>query len=257
MTAASDLAARLADSRERFLGYIRSRVADPELAEDILQASLLKAVQGASKLKDQGLLGALVSPDRPAMPSSTRAAAAASPGLTRSRWKSTFRGLPTTTLPLVNAAITGPGSEARVCRPHPDPGPGNGEILVAGGGFLLVAALWHYFFGPKKVTATLAPPNDPPIPAIRGVRADEQAGDRVSTRIGQHPAAEDFCTAAEIELIPDLPAAELPGEGDPRPVRLQQHPLKASRFADGHGYGARHRQTGIRPFPNGRFKLAP
>ena len=45
--------AQLLDAREKFLGYIRKRVADPELAEDLLQDSLLRAVQSAPNLRDE------------------------------------------------------------------------------------------------------------------------------------------------------------------------------------------------------------
>jgi RNA polymerase sigma factor (sigma-70 family) len=45
--------APLLDAREKFLGYIRKRVADPELAEDLLQDSLLRAVQSAPNLRDE------------------------------------------------------------------------------------------------------------------------------------------------------------------------------------------------------------
>ena len=43
----------LLEGRERFLGYVRSKVSDPELAEDILQESLLKALRSAPELKDE------------------------------------------------------------------------------------------------------------------------------------------------------------------------------------------------------------
>ena len=46
------LVERLLDARGQFLAYIRGRVADPELAEDILQDSLLRAVRGAASLRD-------------------------------------------------------------------------------------------------------------------------------------------------------------------------------------------------------------
>src|SRR3712207_3801839 len=46
----------LLDARERFLGYVRKRVADPELAEDILQDSLLRAVRAAPDLRDEDRL---------------------------------------------------------------------------------------------------------------------------------------------------------------------------------------------------------
>jgi RNA polymerase sigma-70 factor (ECF subfamily) len=47
------IAARLVDAREQFLGYVRKRVADPELAEDILQDSLLRAIRAAPSLRDE------------------------------------------------------------------------------------------------------------------------------------------------------------------------------------------------------------
>lgn len=46
------LVSQLLKSREKFLGYIRKRISDPELSEDILQDCLLKAVQNASTIKD-------------------------------------------------------------------------------------------------------------------------------------------------------------------------------------------------------------
>ncbi len=44
---------RLAASRERFLAYVRRRIADPELAEDLVQESLLRAVRAAPELRDE------------------------------------------------------------------------------------------------------------------------------------------------------------------------------------------------------------
>ena len=43
---------RLLGAREQFLGYIRKRIKDPDLAEDILQESLLRAVRAAPDLRD-------------------------------------------------------------------------------------------------------------------------------------------------------------------------------------------------------------
>lgn len=43
----------LVASRERFLAYVRARVRDPQLAEDILQDSLLRAVRAAPTLRDE------------------------------------------------------------------------------------------------------------------------------------------------------------------------------------------------------------
>jgi len=51
-----ELKQALLDSRDRFLGYVRKRVADPDLAEDILQDSLLRAVQAAPDLRQQDRL---------------------------------------------------------------------------------------------------------------------------------------------------------------------------------------------------------
>ena len=44
---------RLLDARDQFLGYIRKRIEDPDLAEDILQDSLLKAIHSAPDLRDR------------------------------------------------------------------------------------------------------------------------------------------------------------------------------------------------------------
>jgi RNA polymerase sigma factor (sigma-70 family) len=44
---------RLADSRERFLAYAQRRIADPELAEDIVQTSLTRAAEGFDKLRSE------------------------------------------------------------------------------------------------------------------------------------------------------------------------------------------------------------
>ena len=46
----------LLESRDRFLGYVRKRVDDPELAEDILQDSLLRAIQAAPSLRQKDRL---------------------------------------------------------------------------------------------------------------------------------------------------------------------------------------------------------
>ncbi len=43
---------QLATSRAKFLGYIRKRIADPGLAEDILQDSFLKAIRSAPQIGD-------------------------------------------------------------------------------------------------------------------------------------------------------------------------------------------------------------
>ena len=47
---------QLVGARQKFLDYIRKRVADPELAEDILQDSLLRAVRAAPNLRDEARL---------------------------------------------------------------------------------------------------------------------------------------------------------------------------------------------------------
>ena len=47
------IADSLLDARDRFLAYIRKRVDDPELAEDILQDSLLRAIRAAPDLRDE------------------------------------------------------------------------------------------------------------------------------------------------------------------------------------------------------------
>ena len=44
---------RLLDARGQFLGYIRKRIDDPELAEDILQDSLLRAIRATPGLRDE------------------------------------------------------------------------------------------------------------------------------------------------------------------------------------------------------------
>ena len=48
--------ARLLGAREKFLNYIRKRIADPELAEDILQDSLLRAIQSMPSLRNEDRL---------------------------------------------------------------------------------------------------------------------------------------------------------------------------------------------------------
>jgi hypothetical protein len=47
----SSIAERLLDARGQFLGYLRKRIDDPELAEDILQDSLLRAMRAAPDLR--------------------------------------------------------------------------------------------------------------------------------------------------------------------------------------------------------------
>jgi RNA polymerase sigma factor (sigma-70 family) len=41
------------DNRNALLGYIRRKVSDPDLAEDILQDSLLKAIRSAPELREE------------------------------------------------------------------------------------------------------------------------------------------------------------------------------------------------------------
>lgn len=48
----TQLIERLSESRERFLAFVQRRVSDSVLAEDILQSSLLKAVEAAQQLRD-------------------------------------------------------------------------------------------------------------------------------------------------------------------------------------------------------------
>jgi RNA polymerase sigma-70 factor (ECF subfamily) len=48
--------ARLLDTREQFLGYIRKRIDDAALAEDILQDCLLRALRAAPELRDEDRL---------------------------------------------------------------------------------------------------------------------------------------------------------------------------------------------------------
>jgi RNA polymerase sigma-70 factor (ECF subfamily) len=52
---ATDLAAvrQLASERDAFLAYLRRRLDDPELAEDLLQDSLLRAIRAAPELRDR------------------------------------------------------------------------------------------------------------------------------------------------------------------------------------------------------------
>lgn len=49
---------RLLESRGALLGYVKKKVADPDIAEDILQDSLVKAIRAAPTLRDdEKLLG--------------------------------------------------------------------------------------------------------------------------------------------------------------------------------------------------------
>ena len=45
--------ATLLEGRERFLAFVRSKVGDPELAEDVLQEGLLKALRAAPEIRDE------------------------------------------------------------------------------------------------------------------------------------------------------------------------------------------------------------
>ncbi|MEO8169183.1 MAG: sigma-70 family RNA polymerase sigma factor [bacterium] len=47
------IVSQLVSGRAKFLGYVRKRVSDPELAEDILQDSLLRAVRSAPDIRDE------------------------------------------------------------------------------------------------------------------------------------------------------------------------------------------------------------
>ena len=46
----------LANSRAKFLAFLRRRISDPDLAEDILQDALLRAIKSAPGLHDKELL---------------------------------------------------------------------------------------------------------------------------------------------------------------------------------------------------------
>jgi RNA polymerase sigma-70 factor (ECF subfamily) len=52
----NSIEAQLLTSREKFLRFVQARVSDPDLAEDILQDSLLKALQRAPDLRDHDRL---------------------------------------------------------------------------------------------------------------------------------------------------------------------------------------------------------
>ncbi len=52
------LALELVKSRDKFLAYVQRRIADPDLAEDILQESLLRAVQATPGLRREARLTA-------------------------------------------------------------------------------------------------------------------------------------------------------------------------------------------------------
>lgn len=50
--------AALASSRSRYLAFVQRRVADPDLAEDVLQDALLRAVRAAPDIADEDRLAA-------------------------------------------------------------------------------------------------------------------------------------------------------------------------------------------------------
>ena len=60
MTGGADqaLEALFVENRSRLLGFVRSRVDDEHLAEDILQDSLLKALRAAPEVRDEERLTA-------------------------------------------------------------------------------------------------------------------------------------------------------------------------------------------------------
>ena len=57
MMSSEQLAEHLLQHQEAFLAFVRKRVADPELAADILQDSLLKALKNVAQIReDENLL---------------------------------------------------------------------------------------------------------------------------------------------------------------------------------------------------------
>ena len=54
--ASTVIESQLLGARQKFLGYIRKRIADPDLAEDILQESLLRATRAGPTLRDEDRL---------------------------------------------------------------------------------------------------------------------------------------------------------------------------------------------------------
>ena len=52
----SDLEKRLLENLNVFLAFVRRRVSDPELAADVLQESLLKALERSEQLRDEDAL---------------------------------------------------------------------------------------------------------------------------------------------------------------------------------------------------------
>jgi RNA polymerase sigma-70 factor (ECF subfamily) len=54
--APTTLEQHLGDSRDRYLGFVRSKIADPELAEDVLQDAIVNALRAAPEIEgDQRL----------------------------------------------------------------------------------------------------------------------------------------------------------------------------------------------------------
>src|SRR5687768_4873948 len=49
----SELLQQLLHHKSRLLAYVQSKINDPNLAEDVLQESLLKALRGAPELRDE------------------------------------------------------------------------------------------------------------------------------------------------------------------------------------------------------------
>lgn len=48
----AQIALRLLNGRSKFLGYVRKRISDPDLAEDIVQDCLLKALRSGPEIRD-------------------------------------------------------------------------------------------------------------------------------------------------------------------------------------------------------------
>lgn len=48
-----EVVSKLLNHREKLLGYVRKRLSGPELAEDVLQESLIKALRAAPDLRDE------------------------------------------------------------------------------------------------------------------------------------------------------------------------------------------------------------
>lgn len=49
----TSIESQLVKSHDKFLGYIRKRISDPELSEDILQDCLLKAIRSAPEIEEE------------------------------------------------------------------------------------------------------------------------------------------------------------------------------------------------------------